>query len=270
MKKITKAFIISISVIIIFAITIAIIAFNTGNTKTTQGFARIFMPVQKGASFVVNGTKNTFVNIVNSKKNARENEKLKKEINQLRDELRMVEGYKIENEKLRKSLELRDMYAHESGLAANIIGRDTGDLYNTLTIDKGSKDGIRKNSVAVVPEGLVGVVCEVGKSYAKIKTILDASSSVSAICLRSGDMGVLEGNNQLSKAGKCVVNYIDKEAKTVVGDSIETSGTGGIFPRGILIGKITEIKEDERKLTLTATVKTSVNINNLTNVIIYR
>ena len=270
MKKFTKAFIISISVITVFVFTVAIIAFSTGNTSVSSGFGRIFIPVQKGASIVVNGAKNTFDNIINSKKNASENKKLKKEINQLRDELRMVEGYKLENEKLRKSLELRDMYAHESGLAANIIGRETGDLYNTLTIDKGSKDGIRKNSVAVVPEGLVGVVCEVGKNYAKIKTILDASSSVSALCLRSGDMGVIEGNSKLSKSGKCVMNYIDKEAKTVVGDNIETSGTGGIFPRGILIGKITEIKEDERKLTLTATVKTSVNINNLTSVIIYR
>ncbi len=270
MKKFTKAFIISISVITVFVVSVAIIAFNTGNTSVTGGFARIFMPVQKGASFVVNTAKNTFDNIINSKKNAEENKQLKKEVNQLKDELRMVEGYKIENEKLRKSLDLRDMYSHESGLAANIIGRDTGDLYNTLTIDKGSKDGIRKNSVAVVPEGLVGVVCEVGKNYAKIKTIVDASSSVSALCLRSGDMGVIEGNAQLAKSGKCVMNYIDKEAKTVVGDSIETSGTGGIFPRGILIGKITEIKEDERKLTLTATVKTSVNINNLTSVIIYR
>ncbi|MBR1970705.1 MAG: rod shape-determining protein MreC [Clostridia bacterium] len=270
MKKFTKAFIISICVVIVFVVSVAIISFNTGNTSVTSGFARVFMPVQKGASFIVNGTKNTFGDIINSKKNARENKKLKKEINELRDELRMVEGYKLENESLRKSLELRDMYAHESGVAANVIGRDTGDLYNTLTIDKGSKDGIRINSVAVVPEGLVGVVCEVGKNYAKIKTIVDASSSVSALCLRSGDMGVIEGNSKLSKSGKCVMNYIDKDAKTVVGDSIETSGTGGIFPRGILIGKITEIKEDERKLTLTATVKTSVNINNLTSVIIYR
>lgn len=270
MKKFTKAFIISVCVITVFVITTSIIFYSTGNTAVTGAFARVFMPVQKGASIVVNTTKNTFKNIVNSEKNAQENKKLKKEINQLRDELRMVEGYKIENENLRKSLELRDMYAHESGLAANIIGRDTGELYNTLTIDKGSKDGIRKNSVAVVPEGLVGVVCEVGNNYAKIKTVLDASSSVSALCLRSGDMGVIEGNTKLSKSGKCVMNYIDKDAKTVVGDSIETSGTGGIFPRGILIGKIVEIKEDERKLTLSATVKTSVNINNLTSVIIYR
>lgn len=270
MKKFTKGFIITVSVITALVIAIAVISYNFGNNVANSALSTVIMPVQKAASFVINGARTGISNIVNSQKNAKENKKLTKEINALKDELRMVEGYKTENEQLRKALELRDTYAHESGLAANIIGRDAGDIYNTLTIDKGSKDGVMINSVAVVPEGLVGSVCEVGANYAKIKTITDASSSISAVCLRSGDMGVVEGNAQLSKSGKCVMNYIDKEAKTVVGDTIETSGTGGIFPRGLLIGKITEIKEDERKLTLSATIKTSVNINNLSNVIIYR
>ena len=109
---------------------------------------------------------------------------------------------------------------------------------------------------------------ETGYNYAKVKTIFDAETSVSAICLRSGDMGIIESSGFAPSSGRCSMNYIDRSAKTVVGDVIETSGTGGIFPRGIEIGKITEIKEDSRNLTLSAVIEADVNINSLDTVLV--
>ena len=217
---------------------------------------------------MVNGAKNALINVINSGKNARENNELKERILSLESELRMVEGYKTENERLKALLELGSNNEVYKSTAANVIGRDSDNLHSTIVIDKGSGHGIRKNSVVTVKEGLVGVVYEVGLNYSKVRTVFDGESNIAAICLRSGDMGIVENSEALSSGGQCSMNYIDKAAKIVVGDMIETSGTGGIFPKGILIGKVTQIKEDSRNLTLSATISASVNINNIDVVLV--
>lgn len=268
MKGINKKFIIIMFVVTVILASVMAVSFKTGKNAVGGAVDRVLTPLQKVSATVVNSAKRTAKNIKNSSKNEKENKKLKSRIASLEDELRMVEGYKTENEKLMKLLELKDTRKTFKSTAANIIGRKTGDLYYTITLDKGKKDGIKKNAVVTVPEGLVGVVSEVRESSCVVKTIFDAESSVAAICSRSGDMGVVEGNTMMSKEGKCAMNYIDKEAKTVVGDNIETSGTGGIFPRGILIGKVVGIGDDERKLTLSASIEASVKINSIDVVLV--
>ena len=163
-------------------------------------------------------------------------------------------------------LELKKNDAEGNYTAANVIGRDSDDVYYTLTIDKGSRDGIKKDASVIVPEGLVGAVCEVGKNFSKVRTLLDAESSVSVICPRSGDMAIVDGAS--GQNGLCSMNYIDKDAKIVVGDSVETSGTGGVFPRGILVGKVTAIKNDDRGLTMTAIVETGANPRKIKEVLV--
>lgn len=266
--KIKKKYIIILACVTIAILALSVLGLKTGNNAVSNVAGTVFSPVQKGAAAVVRGTKNFTVNIVKSKKNADENKTLREEKLALESQLRMVEGYKKENEELRALLELKNIRNDLKTTAANVIGKDADELYSTITIDKGKKDGVKKNSVVMVPEGLIGVVCEVSHNYSKVKTIFDAESFVSAICLRSGDMGIVESAGSSAHNGKCSMNYIDKSAKTVVGDMIETSGTGGVFPKGILIGKITEIKEDNRSLTLSATIETGVEFQSLNTVLV--
>ncbi|MBR2884067.1 MAG: rod shape-determining protein MreC [Clostridia bacterium] len=267
MKKLGKKHIIIFACITALILAVSIVSFKTGNNAVSNIIGTVISPVQSGCAAVVRGTKNFAVNIFSSGKNARENEKLKAEIASLNDQLRMVEGYKTENEKLRSMLQLAESRSDFESTAANVIGRSIDELHSTITIDKGTRHNIKKNAVVYTAEGLVGRVSEVGYNFSKVQTIFDAESAVSAICLRSGDMGIVEGSS-LSTGGICTMNYIDKSAKTVVGDMVETSAAGGIFPQGILIGKITQIKEDNRALTLSAVVETSVNPNNLDKVLV--
>ncbi len=268
MKKPGKKNTIIILCITVVVLIVAGISFKTGNTAVSNVTGTVFSPLQKLTAVTVNGTKHFFVNLFSSGKNANENRELKTEILELQSQIRMLEGYKTENERLHGLLELKERQTNLEYVGANIIARDSSEFHNTITIDKGSKDGIKKNAVVIVPEGLVGVVYEVGYNYSKVKTIYDSECSVGAICLRSGDMGIVESSATQALNGKCSMNYIDKSAKTVVGDMIETSGTGGVFPRGILIGKVVEIKEDARNLTLSATIESSVNINNIDTVLV--
>lgn len=268
MKKNGKRNISIIACITVVVLIITAISIKTGNSAVSNVVGTVISPFQKGGAVVVNSVGNFFGNIFSSGKNAEENKKLKEENLELEAQIRMLEGYKTENEQLRAMIDLNDNRTEFKSVGANVIARDSSEFHSIITIDKGSKEGIKENAVVTVPEGLVGFVYEVGYNYSKVKTVYDSECSVSAICLRSGDMGIIEATAENALSGVCSMNYIDKSAKTVVGDMIETSGTGGVFPRGILIGKVTEIKEDGRNLTLSATVETSVNINNIDKVLV--
>ncbi len=268
MKKFGRKHIIIFSIITVFILGAMAVSFKTGNNAAGRAIGAVISPIQSGCSAVVKGVKRIAGNVASSEKNAKENEKLRKEIHTLKSELRMLDGYKTENERLRSLIELKETRTDFDCVGANVIGKKTDDLSSIITIDKGSKDGVRKNSVVFIPEGLIGVVTETGVNFSKVKTIFDAESSVSAICLRSGDLGIVEPSGFSATGGKCSMNYLDRGAKTVVGDVIETSGTGGIFPKGITIGKISEIKEDSRNLTLSAVIETDVDIYKLDSVLV--
>ena len=268
MKKFNKKHIIILSCVTVAVLCIAAFSFKTGNSAVSNAIGTVISPVQSVASKAVNITADFFKNLISSGKNARENEKLHAEIYALNDQIRMLEGYKTENERLRELIGLKESRTDFNTIGANVIGRKTDELHSIITLDKGTKDGIKENSAVLVPEGLVGIVFEAGYNYCKVKTIFDAETAVSAICLRSGDMGIVEPTGSAADSKKCSMNYIHRGAKTVVGDIIETSGTGGIFPRGIKIGKISEIKEDSRNLTLTAVIETDVDIYKLDTVLI--
>ena len=268
MKKFPKKYIITLLSVTLLVFIIMAVSFKTGNNRVGGAFATVFAPVQKISAFMVNSSKRAVKNIFESSKNAKENDELRARVAELGDELRMVEGYKTENEKLRRLLELKDEQKVSNSTAASVIGREIGELYCTITIDKGKEDGIYENAVVFTPEGLVGRVYETGVGYSKVRTVFDADSSVSARCARSGDMGIVNGISGDGNGGMCVMSYIDKEAKIVQGDSIETSGTGGTYPGGIFIGKVSEIKSDERNLTLQATIEVGVNVRNLDMVLV--
>jgi len=268
MKKFPKKYIITLVFVTLVLLSLMLVSLKTGNNTAGKAVATVFAPVQKVSAFVVNASKGVIKNVVKSTENAKENKKLHARIAELSDELRMVEGYKTENEKLRRLLELKESHESLKTTAASVIGREIGDLYCTITIDKGKNDGVFENSVVLTNEGLVGRVYETGNGYSKVRTIFDAESSVSSMCARSGDMGIINGMAGMTFDGMCAMAYIDKDAKIVQGDSIETSGTGGIYPRGIFIGKVLEIKSDERSLSLQATVEAGVKLKNLDTVLV--
>ncbi len=268
MKKPAKKKLIVLFSVTAIVLAMSAISFMAENSFMSNTIGVVASPLQKGTAVAVNSVKTFFNNIADSGKNAQENKKLKAEISELRSQIRMLEGHKTENEKLHTLLQFSQNHPDLNYVGANVIGRESSEFNNTITIDKGTKDGIKKNAVVTTAEGLVGVVYEAMYNYSKVKTIFDSDSAISAICPRSGDMGIVESTGDMSSRNVCSMNYIDKAAKTVVGDMIETSGTGGIFPKGILIGKVTKINEDKANLTLTATVEVSVNLNNTSVVLV--
>ncbi len=267
MKKISKK--LWIALLIATGVILGIMAASavTGSEVLNSAFGTLITPIQRAAaSFGVVG--DFFDSIINSGKYKGENEALRERIASLEQENINIDSYKSENERLRALLDMKDLRTELTYTGANVISRESGDWYDTIVIDKGTASGVSVNSVVIVPEGLVGSVYEAGADYAKVKTLADVESSVGGVCGRTNDMGLAEGKSGLTPLGSCSLNYLDKNARIVVGDSIETSGTGGIFPKGLRIGRVTEINESSDGLTLSCEIEISADLNSVTEVLV--
>lgn len=197
----------------------------------------LIMPIQNGYTYLKNKiAKNNsfFTNLENLKD---ENKKLKEENSELAKSLRELEIIKSENSTLKEYLKLTEKYKSYTTVPAYIINKDTSNYTNTYVINVGSKDGIKENMTVIADKGLVGHVVSVTNNTAKVQTIIDPSSSVSASISTTRDSILCKGSleSNLLKG-----TYVPTDAELIEGDSVETSGMGGIYQKGIHIGIVTK------------------------------
>lgn len=170
-----------------------------------------------------------------------------------------------EIEQLRKALELNQTLTGYDPVNATVISRNKSYWYQTLTIDKGSKDGLKENMVAITKDGLIGKLQNVTSFSSEIKLITsnDVNNKVSvSIATTEGETdAILSGYDE--EKGLVLVSGVDSKVQIEVGDSVTTSGLGGMFPRGIYIGTVEEISNDKYGLSKTLGIKTTQNFNNI-------
>lgn len=229
----------------------------------------VVQPIQKGIVFAYNKTSGVFASFVNAGSYAEENERLKSDIAKYESIVYSeMEKYKVENERLRALLEMKEKQTELNLQGAYVTGVQSDNWYNVITIDKGSTSNVKVNDVVTTPYGLVGTVYEVGTTWAKVREVIDVESSISAVCPRTGDRGVIEGDYSLAPYGRVKLNYLSKDANIIKDDRIEISGTGSVYPEGVYIGKVVEIYEDDDGITMTAIVQSEVKFNSLGEVLV--
>ncbi len=198
-----------------------------------------------------------------------ENEKLKNENTNLQKQILDMRGLDEENKELRKMLKLVERETRIDMVAASVEAKDPTNWFSTLTINKGSDQGIRQNQPVVNSNReLVGQISRVGSNWAEVITILDPQSSVGAIIKRSKEIGIVEGNSSLKYEGKCRLGYIARDTDIKQGDFVETSGLGGIFPKGLKIGTITEVYDENATMSKAATLEPLANISKISEVFV--
>jgi len=168
-----------------------------------------------------------------------ENEELRSRNSELETELRELERIKADNSTLQEYMNLTEKYAAYRTIPAYVINKDVSNYSSTLIINVGLKDGIEANMTVIADKGLVGHVISVTEKTAKVQVIIDAASTVSCNISTTGESLICKGtleNNQILR-----VSYIPTNAELIQGDSVFTSGLGGIYQKGIHIGTIKEI-----------------------------
>lgn len=197
-----------------------------------------------------------------------ENTALKRQVAELMTENRRLAMYETENQHLSALLRIAQKYPEYASQGTSVIAKNPGVWYDGFTIDKGTKNNLSANMVLIAPEGLVGKILESGATFSKAQSILDSRSSVPAMSLRTGDLGVVKGDYTLLHSGLCKMEYIDAEAEIMVGDEIITSHLSDIYPAGISIGKVLEIEIDANGLTKYAVIAPYVDLKHLDTMLV--
>ncbi|MCB0329425.1 MAG: rod shape-determining protein MreC [Bdellovibrionales bacterium] len=167
-----------------------------------------------------------------------ENRTLKRELSLMKSEVARLRELSQEAEALRKILELREQTGYK-GVVTSVIGADPSGWVRSVTVDRGSEDGIGQQMPAVLGGAVVGQVFSSAPDSSQVLLLTDRTSGVAALVQRSRARGIVLGNG----SDDCIMEYVREEEDVVVGDTIVTSGFDGIYPKGLEIGLVTKVKD---------------------------
>lgn len=269
MYRSKKSGLLGIIITIIVLILIVIFSNRENNTSFFENIAnKLVMPVQNGLTYLKNkvSRNSTFFTDINNLKT--ENQQLKNKNSELEQSLRELENIRTENETLKEYLGLSEKYGEYKTVPGYIIDKDISNYSKTIIINIGKKDGIEENMTVIADEGLVGHVISVTDNTAKVRTIVDTSSSISCLMSTNKDSivckGTLDNNSELKAM------YIPTDANLIQGDSVETSGLGGIYPKGIHVGTVKKIISTQNITDRYAIVDTAVDFNKINTVLVIK
>lgn len=261
-----------VGIIVIIGILIILVITTNGNvnkfSKVENIFNKIVTPFQNGLVYLKNkiAKNDSFFENIDALK--LENEELKKQNEELKNQLNGLQLIKSENEILRKYVNLAEKYSEYTTVGAYIINKNISNLSDVFIINVGTDQGVAANMAVIGEEGLVGHVISATSSTAKVQPIIDAASGVSGLTSSSRTNVVVRGQVDPNKELK--VYTLQAEDELVIGDTVETSGLGGIYPKGITIGTIKEIIETKNVAERYAILETKVDFKNLEYVLVIK
>lgn len=202
----------------------------------------VLQPVQSFASRASDSIISFMENLLNTTDADIENQKLKVYVSQLEQSLSEMDSLRAENERLKQLLSFADSTPALTYVTGSVIGRSQGIWFDTFTINLGRSQGVEKNMPVVNANGLVGHVTDVGATWSKVVAIIDSSVSVSVMVERTRDSGMVRGMLEAGNdADRLELYYLPSDSDLIPGDKIVTSGIGGIYPKGILVGEVLSV-----------------------------
>ena len=263
-----KIFITALSIAIFFVILVSVLSLmgQTGAVKDALGTVSMpFRYVGLKVSEAFEGFSEYFRSVDEL---LGENQSLRDEIERLEGEVADRDATKEENARLREYLDVKKTYPDFELMDALIVGREGDNNTTFLTLDRGSADGVEVGMPIIVSQGLVGSVCEVGKAWCRVRIVTESSAGAGAYVHRSGEIGIVGGDITLGLDNKCRLKYLHEDADVKIGDLVYTSGEGSVYPRGLLIGRISSVDKDEFLRQKTAVIETAVDFRELKYVMI--
>ena len=259
--------VLTVAALILVAVPTVISTFDLPN-PFRNAVNVLMMPLQKGFNYITDALDGYSAYFTEFDELVAENTRLKAQLANLSDRIYLAQETETRNQWLSQFLEMKRAHTDFTFADAAITGQESVNYMTVLTIDKGTSHGITAGMPVVTPDGVLGFVDEVGLTWAKIRTLIEASASVGACVERTGEDGLVEGDFSLSRDGLCRLTYLNAESDIQVGDRIITSGYGSVYPRGLVIGYVTEIVPDLYSRTLTATIQPASSLTNLERVMI--
>ena len=255
--------------IFIALVTISVIFSIIGSKISPQSniAGTITEPIRSAATAISNAFSDFFKMMDDSNELMLKNSELEAELNDLREKQADYEEITAQNEFYKNYLDIKDSHPDLKFAPATLISRDSADPYKGFVINKGSTDGIKAYDPVITDAGLVGYISEVGLTTSKVTTVLSTDLTLGALDNRTNDSGIISGSLEIAKDGQTRFKNLSRSCNIAIGDYVITSGEG-IFPKGLLIGTISYIGNDEYNTSIFANIEPFVDMNNIRNVMV--
>ena len=256
-----------IATITLILLSVALLLGNSRGGRKIDPLGVVFLelvtPVVHVSRFVSGSLGRTWRSYVDLVGARQEREWLRQRVRELEIDADQSASLSRENDRLRALLEMRAEIPSRA-VAARITGADATGLFRTATINKGARDGIAKGYAVIADVGIVGQVVTISPHAARVLLLDDHSSGVDALVRRTRARGIVQGG---SEAG-CRLKYVKRREDLREGDLVITSGLDGIFPKGLPIGVVAELSDEQRGLYQTAEIRPAVDFAKLEEVLV--
>lgn len=234
-----------------------------------DGTGALKMPVQKAATALIDWMESLYGYIYQYDRLVEENNSLRAQIAELQKRARDYEDIAAENERLRQLQELRAKHEDFNFESAKIVSWDSSNYASAFTISKGSDQGIELGDSVVTEYGaLVGQVTELGTSWATVRTLIDVNTNVGALVGENDSAGMVVGEFSLMQQGLTRVAYLSSGSQIFQGDEVITSGAGGSFPAGLIVGEISAIMSEAGGQTTYGVIEPACDLDTLSQVFV--
>lgn len=233
--------------------------FNLLQTIIIEGLSPLEKAIVTSKNSVI-GLWNRYIYLINVRK---ENQTLKRMINRLKEENNRYRETVMANIRLEKLLDFKEKIPVPM-VPAQVVSWDPSTWFRTIIVDKGIRDGIKRNMPVVNSDGIIGRIMQSSSHYSKVLLIIDPNSAIDSIVQRTRARGILEGTG----GGDCELKYFSKNDDVREDDRIVSSGLGGIFPKGLALGEVTKVKRGNSEMFQQVKVRPSVDFAKLEEVLV--
>ena len=220
-------------------------------------------PVAGGASAVNNALEHVWSDYLDLLDVRRENIALRKSVKLLNARIVADNEAVLTNARLKALLDLKGTLGIPT-VAVSVIGEDSSAWFKTLVVDRGSADGLAEGMPVVASGGVVGRLVKVAPHSSRVLLLTDHASAIAALVQRSRARGVVRG----AGGGRCSMEFTVKDEDVKVGDTVISSGIGGVFPKGLVIGEVTMVKKGQYGMFQTIEVRPTVDIARLEEMLV--
>ena len=259
---------VALIVAVLLSASLAIIMNLTGLTFGDLFVKGVLTPLRTATSQLTDQAERFYDYLFKFETLAAENEALKSQIAQIKDDARESESIKRENDRLRALLELKNNHPDYKLVDGYIIGRSSVDWVSSLTLNVGTNSGVDKGMVAITANGeVVGLVVEAGAGYCVVKTVLDSSLEISATIASSGYSGMVQGGYASDQVGKLKMDYLPSSAIIRNNDQVVTAGST-VYPRNLILGYVIDAGFNDTGVAKFALLQPAADIDSLEQVFI--
>ena len=266
-NRLGSRFFIGVAVVIVLCVLSALYSGVTGNpSPVTRIVSFVTTPVQRVATGISNFFSHGLSYFTDFDALQAENEELKRQIREMEQTVRDAELALEENAQLRQQAGQPERMRELTTINAEVIARNPGDWATTLTLDKGSNHGVELGDLVTTVDGMAGYVSELYSNTCEITTVIDVEMQCGALITRTRETAIAEGDYDLMADGNLRLSYLTEDTSVVIGDTVEPSGRGGVFPKGVMIGTVESVLPESNGISYYAVIRPFVDVDTISSV----